>query len=89
MKNPNNGLWFLVAALTVFGAGITTGKILAAAVPKVASGTPATGVLQLTAHDAVGRVKSAKATFNTISYSAGMLTIDFTSDQIVCSGFGS
>lgn len=89
MKNTVNVLWFLVAAFTVYDAGITTGKIIAVPVPKVVSGPPATGVLQLTAHDAVGRVNSVKATFNTISYNAGMLTIDFTSDQIVCSGFGS
>lgn len=89
MKLFANVLWFGVASLTVYGAGITTGKILAAVAPKVASTTPAPGPLQLTVHDALGRVKTAKATYNTLSFNAGYMVIDYTTDQIVCSAFGS
>lgn len=79
--------WIVVAGLLVFGAGVTTGKIIAATT-KVASGTPAPGVMVLTGHDATGKTKTAKATYNTVSFSAVFLSVDFTSDQFLCSAFG-
>lgn len=80
-------VWTLVAALLVFGAGVTTGKIIAST-PKVISGAPVPGVMVLTGHDATGKTKTAKATYNTVSFSAGFLSVDFTSDQFLCSAFG-
>jgi hypothetical protein len=51
----------------------------------------ATGVhfnVDLTAHDAAGRTLHATAIGNSYSYIGLTMYTDFTSDQILCSGFG-
>jgi hypothetical protein len=45
------------------------------------------GPLNLTVHDATGKTFEVAAVYNTFSYSSGILTVDYDSDQFLCSGF--
>jgi len=62
---------------------------VAAATPQAQ--IPATQGLVLTVHDAAGHTFNVTARYNSFKFydPAGTITLDYTSDQLLCSGFGN
>lgn len=83
MKNLLRTLAVTAALGGTYYAGKVTGPALFSAMA-----TAATGPLLLTGHDAAGRTLHATAVYNTFAYTGGAIAIDYTSDQVLCSGFG-
>ncbi|MEP6483870.1 MAG: hypothetical protein ABJB01_05425 [Rudaea sp.] len=74
----------LLAAL----AGSTLTFALGAYTEEAITQSGAPGILNLTAHDAAGRTFQASAIFNDYSINGATITVDYTSDQFLCSAFG-
>jgi hypothetical protein len=81
-------------ALLAFVAGSIFSFVVGAHTEEAASQAttaPAPGPIVLTVHDAAQRTYSVSGVYNTMSFSGadGALTIDYDSDQFLCSGFGN
>ncbi|HEX4481010.1 MAG TPA: hypothetical protein VH082_09390 [Rudaea sp.] len=81
-------------ALLAFVAGSIFSFVLGAHTEEAATQATtsgAAGPLVLTVHDAAQRTFSVSGVYNTISYGGtdGALSIDYDSDQFLCSGFGN
>jgi hypothetical protein len=46
-----------------------------------------TGPLDITVHDMAGRTFQVNTSYNSWNYNNNVLTVDYTSDQFLCSGF--
>ena len=74
-------------ALLAAIAGSTLTFALGAYTEEAITQTGAPGILSLTSHDAAGRTFQVAATYNNYSITGDTLTVDYTSDQFLCSGF--
>ena len=81
-------------ALLAFVAGSIFSFVLGAHTEEAASQAATTaspGPLVLTVHDASQRTFSVSGVYNTFSFGGtnGAISIDYDSDQFLCSGFGN
>ena len=81
-------------ALLAFVAGSIFSFVVGAHTEEAASqaaAAPAPGPLVLTVHDAANRTFAVSGVYNTFSFGGtnGAITIDYDSDQFLCSGFGN
>ena len=79
-------------ALLAFVAGSIFSVVLGAHTEEAATqatqaGSP--GAINLTVHDAAGRTFQAVGVYNTLEIDGDNLTVDYDSDQFLCSGFGT
>jgi len=70
----------------MFALAFAAGLIVAFAVSG-ATPLPAQRALVLTVHDAGHRNWQAVGQYNSLSYNGSMVTLDYNSDQFLCSGF--
>lgn len=80
--------------LLAFVAGSIFSFVMGAHTEEAASQaitSPAAGPIVLTVHDANQHTYSVSGVYNTMSFAGadGVLTIDYDSDQFLCSGFGN
>ena len=74
----NTLLAFLAGSAMTFAFGAYTAETAT---------VPAMGPLNLTVHDAAGKTFQVAAVYNTWEYNSGAVSVDYDSDQFLCSGF--
>ncbi len=77
-------LAFVAGSILSFVVGAHTEE---AATQTTTAGSP--GPLVLTVHDASQRTFVVSGVYNTLQYSGSALSVDYDSDQSLCSGFGN